>query len=129
MREPNDTHSNLPVSEEGPRPVAPVDPPTPNRVAAGLLDPRMLISSLPEAVRKLDPRAMVRSPVMFVVEVGALLATVLAVMEPSLFAWSIVAWLWLTVIFANLAEAVAEGRGKAQAATLRRARFRRAPSM
>ncbi|HEY9507216.1 MAG TPA: HAD-IC family P-type ATPase, partial [Gemmatimonadales bacterium] len=82
----------------------------------------MLISSLPEAVRKLDPRAMVRSPVMFVVEVGALLATVLAVMEPSLFAWSIVAWLWLTVIFANLAEAVAEGRGKAQAATLRRAK-------
>ena len=102
--------------------MAPVDPPTPNRVAAGLLDPRMLISSLPEAVRKLDPRAMVRSPVMFVVEVGALLATVLAVMEPSLFAWSIVAWLWLTVIFANLAEAVAEGRGKAQAATLRRAK-------
>jgi K+-transporting ATPase ATPase B chain len=59
---------------------------------------------------------------MFVVEVGAVLSTVLAVTDPSLFAWSIVVWLWLTVIFANLAEAVAEGRGKAQAATLRRAK-------
>ena len=65
---------------------------------------------------------MVRNPVMFVVEIGAAATTVLAVMDPSLFVWSIVVWLWLTVIFANLAEAVAEGRGKAQAATLRRAK-------
>ncbi|MGB8380932.1 MAG: potassium-transporting ATPase subunit KdpB [Dermatophilaceae bacterium] len=87
-----------------------------------MLDPKMLLFSVPAAVRKLDPRIMVRSPVMFVVEVGAALCTVLAITDPSLFAWSVVGWLWLTVIFANLAEAVAEGRGKAQAATLRRAK-------
>ena len=88
----------------------------------GLLDPRMLLTSLPDAVRKLDPRVMVRNPVMFVVEVGAVLSTVFAVTDPSVFAWAVVVWLWLTVVFANLAEAVAEGRGKAQAATLRRAK-------
>jgi len=82
----------------------------------------MLLTSLPDAVRKLDPRVMVRSPVMFVVEVGAVLSTVLAVTDPTVFGWSVVVWLWLTVIFANLAEAVAEGRGKAQAASLRRAK-------
>jgi K+-transporting ATPase ATPase B chain len=80
----------------------------------------MVLNSLPDALRKLDPRAMVRQPVMFVVEVGALLSSVLAIEDPSGFAWAVVAWLWLTVVFANLAEAVAEGRGKAQAATLRR---------
>ena len=92
------------------------------RVHAGLLDPRMLLTSLPAAVGKLDPRVMVHSPVMFVVEVGAVLSTVLAAIHPTLFAGSVVVWLWLTVVFANLAEAVAEGRGKAQAATLRRAK-------
>jgi potassium-transporting ATPase ATP-binding subunit len=88
----------------------------------GMLDPKQLITSLPGAVRKLDPRTMWRNPVMFIVEVGAVWATVLAVARPSWFAWLIVAWLWLTVVFANLAEAVAEGRGKAQADTLRRAK-------
>jgi K+-transporting ATPase ATPase B chain len=92
------------------------------RVAGGLLDPSMLLSSLPGALRKLDPRLMLRNPVMFVVEVGAVYATVAAVMDPSGFAWAVVAWLWLTLVFANVAEAVAEGRGKAQAATLRRAK-------
>jgi potassium-transporting ATPase ATP-binding subunit len=92
------------------------------RVAGGLLDPAMLLTSLPDAMRKLDPRVMVRNPVMFVVEVGAAYSTVYATTDPSGFAWSVVVWLWLTVIFANLAEAVAEGRGKAQAATLRRAK-------
>ena len=82
----------------------------------------MLFTSLPDAARKLDPRVMAHNPVMFLVEAGAVLSTVLAVLDSSLFAWSIVTWLWLTVIFANLAEAVAEGRGKAQAATLRRAK-------
>jgi K+-transporting ATPase ATPase B chain len=95
---------------------------TPSRVAAGLLDPRMLLTSLPDALRKLDPRVMVRNPVMFVVEVGAVFSTVAAVSEPGAFAWAVVAWLWLTVLFADLAEAVAEGRGKAQAETLRRAK-------
>ena len=94
----------------------------PHRVAGGLLDPRMLLSSLPDAARKLDPRVMVRNPVMFVVEVGAVFSTIAAVTSPSTFAWSVVVWLWLTVVFANLAEAVAEGRGKAQAATLRAAK-------
>ena len=82
----------------------------------------MLLTSLPDALRKLDPRVMVRNPVMFVVEVGAVFSTVFAVTDSSAFAWAVVAWLWLTVVFANLAEAVAEGRGKAQAATLRRAK-------
>ena len=76
----------------------------------------------PMRVVKLDPRVMVKNPVMFVVEVGSVLTTYLAIVHPSVFAWSIVVWLWLTVVFANLAEAVAEGRGKAQAETLRRAR-------
>jgi K+-transporting ATPase ATPase B chain len=77
---------------------------------------------LPDALKKLDPRVMVKNPVMFVVEVGAAASTVKAVTDPSVFVWWIVVWLWLTVIFANLAEAVAEGRGKAQAETLRRAK-------
>jgi K+-transporting ATPase ATPase B chain len=94
----------------------------PSRLSGGLLDPRMLVTSLPGAVRKLDPRTMFRSPVMFIVEVGAVYATIQAALEPSVFAWAIVAWLWLTVVFANLAEAVAEGRGKAQAASLRKAK-------
>ena len=97
-------------------------PATAHQAEGGLLDPRILVTSVPEALRKLDPRAMVRQPVMFVVEVGAVLSSVLAVEDPTGFAWAVVAWLWLTVIFANLAEAVAEGRGKAQAATLRRAK-------
>ena len=82
----------------------------------------MLLTSLPDALRKLDPRVMVRNPVMFVVEVGAVFSTVSAIADPGAFAWTVVVWLWLTVVFANLAEAVAEGRGKAQAATLRRAK-------
>jgi K+-transporting ATPase ATPase B chain len=94
----------------------------PHRVAGGLLDPRMMLKALPDALRKLDPRVMVRNPVMFVVEVGAVFSTVSALTDPSAFAWTVVVWLWLTVVFANLSEAVAEGRGKAQAATLRRAK-------
>ncbi|MDG5485214.1 potassium-transporting ATPase subunit KdpB [Mycolicibacterium gadium] len=80
----------------------------------------MLWKSMPDALRKLDPRTLWRNPVMFIVEIGAVWSTVLAVMEPSWFAWLIVVWLWLTALFANLAEAVAEGRGKAQAESLRK---------
>jgi len=100
------------------------EPPTSSggRIQGGLLDPGQLFRSLPGAVRKLDPRTMWRNPVMFIVEIGAVWSTVLAVARGSWFAWLIVAWLWLTVIFANLAEAVAEGRGKAQADALRRAK-------
>ncbi|GAA2891514.1 potassium-transporting ATPase ATP-binding subunit [Actinoplanes cyaneus] len=78
--------------------------------------------ALPDALRKLDPRTQWRNPVMFIVEIGAVFTTVLSIAEPSLFAWLITGWLWLTVLFANLAEAVAEGRGKAQAAALRSAK-------
>ncbi len=89
---------------------------------SGLLDPKLLWASLPDALRKLDPRLMWRNPVMFVVEIGSVLTTILALFHPSAFAWLITVWLWLTVVFANLAEAVAEGRGKAQAETLRKTR-------
>jgi len=94
----------------------------PRRVSGGLLDPKILWKSLPDAFKKLDPRVQVKNPVMFVVEVGALLCMYTAITSSSVFNWTIVVWLWLTVVFANLAEAVAEGRGKAQADTLRRAK-------
>ncbi|ATO61826.1 potassium-transporting ATPase subunit KdpB [Mycobacterium avium] len=92
------------------------------RVQGGLLDPKMLWRSTPDALRKLDPRTLWRNPVMFIVEIGAAWSTVLAIVGPTWFAWLTVIWLWLTVLFANLAEAVAEGRGKAQAESLRRAK-------
>ncbi|MFD7456389.1 MULTISPECIES: potassium-transporting ATPase subunit KdpB [unclassified Streptomyces] len=97
--------------------------PAEGRVGAGLFDPKQLLRSLPDAFRKLDPRVMVKSPVMFVVWIGSVLTTVFSFTDPGdWFGWTISAWLWLTVIFANLAEAVAEGRGKAQADTLRKAK-------
>ncbi|GIG61788.1 potassium-transporting ATPase ATP-binding subunit [Longispora fulva] len=96
--------------------------PNPTRVSGGLLDPKQLLRSLPDAARKLDPRTLWRNPVMLIVEIGSVFTTVLAITKPSVFAWLITIWLWLTVVFANLAEAVAEGRGKAQADTLRRAK-------
>lgn len=93
------------------------------RVGGGLFDLKQLITSLPDALRKLDPRVMIKSPVMFVVLVGSVLTTIFAITDPTnWFGWAIAAWLWLTTIFANLAEAVAEGRGKAQADTLRKAK-------
>lgn len=92
------------------------------RVQGGLLDPKMLWKATPDALRKLNPRTLWRNPVMFIVEVGAAWSTALAIIDPTWFAWLTVIWLWLTVLFANLAEAVAEGRGKAQAETLRRAK-------
>ncbi|HWT95527.1 MAG TPA: potassium-transporting ATPase subunit KdpB [Solirubrobacteraceae bacterium] len=83
-------------------------------------------SVLIDAARKLDPRQMVRNPVMFVVEIAAVLATVLIVAgdgeQPVWFTATVAVWLWLTVLFGNLAEAIAEGRGKAQADTLRKMR-------
>src|SRR5882724_3386774 len=93
-----------------------------HRVSGGLLDPKQLWQSTPDALRKLDPRTLWRNPVMFIVEIGAVFTTVLTIGNSSVFGWLITIWLWLTVLFANLAEAVAEGRGKAQAETLRRAK-------
>ncbi|MET7683700.1 potassium-transporting ATPase subunit KdpB [Streptomyces sp. NPDC005423] len=106
-----------------PRRSVPTGPPDRPRVGAGVFDPGQLLRSLPDACRKLDPRVMVKSPVMFVVLIGSVLTTVFSVKDPGdWFGWAISGWLWLTVVFANLAEAVAEGRGKAQADTLRRAK-------
>jgi len=101
----------------------------------GAFSVAQLAAALPGALRKLDPRLMWRNPVMFIVEVGAAYTTVLAVAGlftgpqtsggsavPGSFTWAIALWLWATVVFANLAESVAEGRGKAQAETLRATR-------
>ncbi|MDJ0359605.1 potassium-transporting ATPase subunit KdpB [Rhodococcus sp. H29-C3] len=94
-----------------------VDSSTP--VKAGYFSPRQMWTSLPAAFGKLDPRHLARNPVMFVVLIGSVITTVLAVSNPSVFSWLVTAWLWFTLLFANLAESVAEGRGKAQAASLR----------
>jgi K+-transporting ATPase ATPase B chain len=102
--------------------VTPPDVSGPRRVGGGLLDPKQLWKSLPDALRKLNPATLWRNPVMFIVEIGSVFTTILAIGDPNVFAWVTTVWLWLTVVFANLAEAVAEGRGKAQAATLRAAK-------
>src|ERR1700758_798935 len=109
-------------SPGAPAPATPERTTEPRGVGGGLLDPKQLWKSLPDAFKKLDPRVQIKNPVMFVVEVGSVLTLYTAIRSPSVFNWTIVVWLWLTVVFANLAEAVAEGRGKAQAETLRRAK-------
>jgi len=97
--------------------------------SASLWDPKIVRPAMLDAVKKLDPRVMARNPVMFVVEVGSLLVTVLFVRDllrgaavDVKFNVQLIVWLWFTVLFANFAEAMAEGRGKAQAATLRKMR-------
>jgi K+-transporting ATPase ATPase B chain len=92
------------------------------RVQGGLLDPKQLLRSLPDTFKKLNPFTLWHNPVMFIVEIGSVFTTVLAIRDHTSFAIQITIWLWLTVLFANLAEAVAEGRGKAQADALRRAK-------
>ncbi|WP_329315362.1 MULTISPECIES: potassium-transporting ATPase subunit KdpB [unclassified Streptomyces] len=97
----------------------------PSRKRSGqvnVVDPELLAASAREAVGKLHPRELVKKPVLFVVAVGSVLTTLSALIHPSVFTWVISVWLWLTVLFANLAEAVAEGRGRAQAESLRKAR-------
>ncbi len=79
-------------------------------------------ANLPAALAKLDPRHLVRQPVIFVVWIGSVLTTVLSLIHPSVFSIAVTLWLWATIVFANLAEAIAEGRGKAQAASLRHTR-------
>jgi K+-transporting ATPase ATPase B chain len=96
--------------------------------ASTMLDPKILVPAIKSAFVKLDPRLMVKNPVMFVVEVVAALTTVIFVRDlvtggASLgFTFQIILWLWFTVLFANFAEAVAEGRGKAQAESLKKTR-------
>jgi K+-transporting ATPase ATPase B chain len=99
--------------------------------ARSLFDPEIVRPAIVESLRKLDPRVQVRNPVMFVVEIGALITTVAWLIqvfgggplggghERAWFTVSVTVWLWLTIVFANLAEALAEGRGRAQAASLR----------
>ncbi|MFG1189908.1 potassium-transporting ATPase subunit KdpB [Xanthobacter flavus] len=96
--------------------------------SSSILDPAILVPAIGASFKKLNPRAMVKNPVMFVVEVVALLTTVLFIRDLATggsglgFSFQIILWLWFTVLFANFAEAVAEGRGKAQADSLRRTR-------
>lgn len=110
------------VLTESPGPAGNQEP-SPQRgraVAAGSFRPRQLLAALPQALRKLHPKHQLANPVLLVVWVGSVLSTALAVAEPSAFGIAVAAWLWFTVLFANLAEAVAEGRGRAQADSLRR---------
>ena len=93
-----------------------------------MLDPKIVIPALGSAFVKLDPRTLIKNPVMFVLEVVTILTTILLIRDVVTgaaniaFGFQITLWLWFTVLFANFAEAIAEGRGKAQAASLRRTR-------
>jgi len=90
--------------------------------ARSLFDRQILGQAIIDSLKKLDPRVQVRNPVMFVVLIGTVITFIESIAHPGLFDWSITIWLFLTLIFANFAEAMAEGRGKAQADTLRRMR-------
>jgi len=90
--------------------------------ARGLFDGPILRQALIDSFKKLNPALQIRNPVMFVVLVGTVITFIEAMAHPSTFTWSITVWLFLTVLFANFAEGMAEGRGKAQADTLRRMR-------
>ena len=92
------------------------------RAGSSLFDASIMRRAFGEAFVKLNPRTMIRNPVMFTVEIGSVVTTVEFISRPNLFVGLVTLWLWLTVLFANFAEAVAEGRGKAQADTLRRSR-------
>jgi K+-transporting ATPase ATPase B chain len=97
--------------------------------SASMFDPAILRRAVGDSFRKLSPRVMARNPVMFVVEIGSVLTTFLFIRDvrtgttaDNVFVGLVAVWLWFTVLFANFAEAVAEGRGKAQADTLRKTR-------
>jgi K+-transporting ATPase ATPase B chain len=103
--------------------------PSLKKESKGLFDPDILKVAIVDSFKKLDPRLMAKNPVMFVVEVGSVLTTLIFIRDfgkssasENWFAGLVAAWLWFTVLFANLAEAMAEGRGKAQADSLRKAR-------
>ncbi|GAA1714219.1 potassium-transporting ATPase subunit KdpB [Isoptericola hypogeus] len=111
------THTTL---SPAPAPAAGAGTPrAPRRGTSRALTWAQVRSALPGALRGLDPRALWRTPVLLVVEVGAAATTVLAVADPDVFAWSVTLWLWATVLFASLAESIAEARGRAQASSLR----------
>src|SRR5476649_1406375 len=103
--------------------------PTRRRSSASMFDPALLKRAVGDSFRKLDPRQMARNPVMFVVEIGSVITTLLFIRDAhrnvaadNVFVALVAAWLWFTVLFANFAEVAAEGRGKAQADTLRKTR-------
>ena len=113
------------LTPENPNPQAPpADGTGPRGVVSqrSLFDAQIMRQASIDAFRKLDPRIQVKNPVMFVVLIGTVVTFLESIAHPSVFAWSITVWLLLTVLFANFAEAMAEGRGKAQADTLRRTR-------
>src|SRR6202035_1664613 len=95
---------------------------------SALFDPKIVLPAIGSSFVKLDPRTLMKNPVMFVLEIVTLLTTVVLIRDLITgggqigFEFQIILWLWFTILFANFAEAVAEGRGKAQAATLRRQR-------
>ena len=112
-----------PAPSTGATPVlAPPQVPRGVAQARSLFDPEILRVALWGSVKKMAPQVQVKNPVMFVVLVGSVVTLAEAIVHPGLFSWSITIWLFLTVLFANFAEAMAEGRGKAQADTLRRTR-------
>ena len=90
--------------------------------ARSLFDREILRQASIDSIKKLNPAVQIRNPVMFVVLVGSIITLIEAIAHPGKFTWFITIWLFLTVIFANFAEAMAEGRGKAQADTLRKMR-------
>jgi potassium-transporting ATPase ATP-binding subunit len=92
------------------------------RRGSSMFDRDILAHALVDAFRKFNPKVQVRNPVMFVVLIGTVVTLIESFAHPSVFTWSITIWLALTVLFGNFAEAVAEGRGKAQADTLRKMR-------
>ncbi len=113
------------TSPDTPAPTSPTE-----RRGVSLFQPEIVRRALLDSLIKLDPRVQIRNPVMFVVEIGALITTVtwliqvfggraLGGNDPAWYTLTISVWLWLTVVFANMAEAFAEGRGRAQADTLR----------
>ena len=112
------------LTASSPAPESPPPPQAPHGVAESrsLFDREILKESLAGSFTKLGPRAQVKNPVMFVVLVGTVITFIESLAHPDVFNWSITVWLFLTVLFANFAEARAEGRGKAQAVALRRMR-------
>src|SRR5262249_40352237 len=95
---------------------------------SALFDPKIVVPAIGSAFVKLDPRTLIKNPVMFVLEIVTVLTTVILIRdlitggEHIGFEFQIILWLWFTVLFANFAEAIAEGRGKAQADALRKTR-------
>ncbi len=144
MQDMQDPHTNpntdIPATPEGGEPQAAATQPgrigsrvakarRPRR-AASLFDPAITRRAIGDSFKKLDPRLQAKNPVMFVVEIGSVVTTIefvrslidSSLANDRLFIFGVTVWLWFTVLFANFAEAMAEGRGKAQADTLRRAR-------